>query len=125
MNVKSRARIGAVVGTAALALGAMAAPASADPAPGNYRALAGVGSDTTQDVVNGLGTAVDSGALIASYNALGTATVKTRATGCQIARPNGSSALRSTRCATPSTTTPAVWTSRAPRAASRTPRPPT
>ncbi|MEV5205070.1 hypothetical protein [Streptomyces sp. NPDC053720] len=92
MNVKSRARIGAVVGTAALALGAMAAPASADPAPGNYRVLAGVGSDTTQDVVNGLGTAVDSGALIASYNALGTATVKTRATGCQIARPNGSSA---------------------------------
>ncbi|MFD9599221.1 hypothetical protein OG609_15275 [Streptomyces sp. NBC_01224] len=92
MNVKSRARIGAVVGTAALALGAMAIPASADPAPGTYRVLAGVGSDTTQDVVNGLGTAVDSGALIASYNATGTSPVKTRATGCEIARPNGSSA---------------------------------
>lgn len=42
--------------------------------------------------MNGLGTAVDNGTLIASYNALGTPTVKTRATGCQIARPNGSSA---------------------------------
>ncbi|MEE4490970.1 substrate-binding domain-containing protein [Streptomyces sp. BE230] len=92
MNVKSRARIGAVVGIAALALGAMAVPASADPATGDYRVLAGVGSDTTQDVVNGLGTAIDSGDLIASYNALGSATIKTRATGCEIARPNGSSA---------------------------------
>ncbi|MFI6894392.1 substrate-binding domain-containing protein [Streptomyces sp. NPDC050256] len=92
MNVKSRARIGAVVGAAALALGAMALPASADPATGDYRVLAGVGSDTTQDVVNGLGTAIDSAALIASYNATGSATIKTRATGCEIARPNGSSA---------------------------------
>ncbi|WP_405793691.1 hypothetical protein [Streptomyces sp. NBC_01506] len=92
MSVKSRARIGALVGAAALALGALAVPASADPAPGSYRVLAGVGSDTTQDVFNGLGNAIDSGSLIASYNATGTTTIKTRATNCVIPRPNGSSA---------------------------------
>ena len=92
MNVKSSARIGAVVGATALGLGLMAIPASADPAPGDYRVLAGVGSDTTQDVVNGLGDAVDNGTLIASYNATGTATIKTRPDDCVIARPDGSSA---------------------------------
>ncbi|MFI6642111.1 hypothetical protein [Streptomyces sp. NPDC050504] len=92
MNVKSRARIAAVIGATALGFGAMAAPASADPAPNTYRTLAGVGSDTTQDVVNGLGTAIDSGSLIASYNATGSATIKTRAANCVIPRPNGSSA---------------------------------
>ncbi|WP_330175786.1 hypothetical protein OG875_21140 [Streptomyces sp. NBC_01498] len=97
MNVKSRVRIGAVVGAAALALGALAAPASADPAPNsngtpNYRVLAGVGSDTTQDVFNGLGTSINSGSLVASYNATGSTTIKTRATNCVIPRPNGSSA---------------------------------
>ncbi|MFD3524976.1 hypothetical protein [Streptomyces sp. NPDC058653] len=92
MNVKSRARIGALVGATALTLGALAVPASADVPPGDYRVLAGVGSDTTQDVLNGLGTAVDGGDLIASYNATGSATIKTRATNCVITRPNGSSA---------------------------------
>ncbi|MEU9750693.1 hypothetical protein [Streptomyces niveus] len=92
MNVKSRARVGALVGATALALGALAVPASADPGTGNYRVLAGVGSDTTQDVLNGLGTAIDGGSLIASYNATGTTTVKTRAANCVIPRPNGSSA---------------------------------
>jgi ABC-type phosphate transport system substrate-binding protein len=92
VNVKSYARIGAAIGTAALGLGLLASPASADPATGTYRIVAGTGSDTTQDVVNGLGNVVDSGATIASYNATGTATVKTRATGCVINRPNGSSA---------------------------------
>ncbi|MFE6284889.1 hypothetical protein [Streptomyces sp. NPDC057877] len=96
MNVKSRAKIGAVVGAAALGLGILAAPASADPSPvTDYRQLAGVGSDTTQYVVNGLGEAVTNanGKIIASWNATGTATVKTKATGCDsVARPNGSSA---------------------------------
>ncbi|MFI6058428.1 hypothetical protein [Streptomyces sp. NPDC051286] len=92
MNVKSRARIGAVVGTAALALGALSAPAFANPPAGNFRVLAGVGSDTTQDVMNGLGNAIDNGSLIASYDATGTSPIKTRAVGCEIARPNGSSA---------------------------------
>ncbi|MFE7073183.1 hypothetical protein ACFU96_24175 [Streptomyces sp. NPDC057620] len=91
MNVKSRARIAAVVGVTALAVGAMAAPAVADPSNG-FRVLAGAGSDTTQDVVNGLGDSVDGGNTVASYDATGSATVKTRATGCVINRPNGSSA---------------------------------
>ncbi|MER5555070.1 hypothetical protein ABT001_25930 [Streptomyces sp. NPDC002793] len=93
MNVKTSVRIGAVAGAVALGLGIMAPVASADPvSPTDYRVLAGVGSDTTQDVTNALGLAVDNGTLIASYNATGSATVKTRATGCQITRPNGSSA---------------------------------
>lgn len=92
MNVKSRARIGALVGATALAVGALAVPAAADPAAGDYRVLAGVGSDTTQDVLNGLGNAIDGGDVVASYNATGSATVKTRATNCVIPRSNGSSA---------------------------------
>ncbi|MFE9884251.1 substrate-binding domain-containing protein [Streptomyces scopuliridis] len=98
MNVKSRARLGAVVGAAALGVGLLAPVASADPAVGEYRQLAGVGSDTTQEVLNRLGAVipdpdgVPDGQLIASYNATGTATIKTRATGCVINRPNGSSA---------------------------------
>ncbi|MFE5241904.1 MULTISPECIES: hypothetical protein [unclassified Streptomyces] len=92
MNVKTSVRIGAVAGAAALGLGIMSPVASADPAPGDYRVLAGVGSDTTQDVGNGLGESIDGGTLIASYDATGSSTVKTRATGCTINRPNGSSA---------------------------------
>ncbi|MFD8208076.1 hypothetical protein ACFV2S_16990 [Streptomyces sp. NPDC059695] len=97
MNVKSRARIGAALGVAALGLGVALAPAAqADPNPvTQYRTLAGVGSDTTQDVVNGLGNVVVNALgqkVIASWDATGTATVKTKATGCVINRPNGSSA---------------------------------
>ncbi|WP_299528343.1 hypothetical protein [uncultured Streptomyces sp.] len=96
MNVTSRARAGAVVGALALGLGALAAPAAvADPPAAEYRTLAGAGSDTTQDVVNGLGNVVlgtSGNKIIASYDATGSATVKTRATGCVINRPNGSSA---------------------------------
>ncbi|MFE2942924.1 hypothetical protein ACFXKG_28285 [Streptomyces sp. NPDC059255] len=98
MNVKSRARLGAVVGAAALAVGFLAPAASADPATGEYRQLVGVGSDTTQDIGNSLGSAIldpngtPDNQLIASYNATGTATIQTRASGCVINRPNGSSA---------------------------------
>ncbi|WP_435974379.1 hypothetical protein [Streptomyces sp. Qhu_M48] len=97
MNVKSRARIGAALGVAALGLGVALAPAAqADPNPvTQYRTLAGVGSDTTQDVLNGLGNVVTNSIgqkIIASWDATGTATVKTKATGCVINRPNGSSA---------------------------------
>ncbi|MGP2440503.1 hypothetical protein [Streptomyces sp. JW3] len=95
MNVKSRAFAGAVVGAAALGLTVMAPIASADPADGSYRVLAGVGSDTTQDVLNGLGENIDGGTLIASYDAITDpvdTSVKTRQTGCDLTRPNGSSA---------------------------------
>ncbi|MCD2464817.1 substrate-binding domain-containing protein [Streptomyces sp. MBT42] len=97
MNVKSRARIGAALGVAALGLGVALAPAAqADPNPvTQYRTLAGTGSDTTQDVLNGLGNVVVNALgqkIVASWDATGSATVKTKATGCVINRPNGSSA---------------------------------
>lgn len=75
MNVSSRARFGAVLGAAALGLGALAAPASADPSSfTDYRILSAVGSDTTQDVMNGLANGTDvvnaGGAkIISSWNA--------------------------------------------------------
>ncbi|MFE1959584.1 hypothetical protein [Streptomyces sp. NPDC059479] len=106
MNVKSRIRVAAAVGAAALGLSLFASPASADPVnpttgAAEFRQLVGVGSDTTQDVGNGLGLAIadpnnsPSPRLIASYNATGTTPptpIKTRALNCSITRPNGSSA---------------------------------
>ncbi|WP_152690889.1 hypothetical protein [Jiangella alkaliphila] len=79
-----------------MALGLAVGPASADPDPvTDYRQLAGAGSDTTQDVLNGLGLAVGGGDVIASWDARGTATITTKApaqnANCQaIVRPNGS-----------------------------------
>ncbi|MEW1778166.1 Ig-like domain repeat protein [Streptomyces sp. NPDC086777] len=89
---------------------ALATPALADPTPaGTFRQLVGVGSDTTQDVVNALAgdtvngnsyaaTAVKSanGAGIASYDAIEpgtgstTSTIVTRSGGTAFTRPNGS-----------------------------------
>ncbi|MFF7469721.1 substrate-binding domain-containing protein [Streptomyces sp. NPDC008092] len=97
MNVKSRVRIGAAVGAVALGLGALAAPAAyADPSSAtDYRQLAGVGSDTTQDVMNALGNAItnSNGKVIASWNATGASPITTKGSGsCTIARPDGSGA---------------------------------
>lgn len=101
MNVKSRAaKVGAAaLGAAALGLGVLATPASADYSTPPWRPLAGLGSDTTQYVVNGLGEVVTDAAgnkLIGSWNATGSATITTKdpATqpNCTINRPNGSSA---------------------------------
>jgi ABC-type phosphate transport system substrate-binding protein len=80
VNVKFAARAALAGGIAAISLGALVAPAQADPQPdpftGNtFRQLVGVGSDTTQDVMNALSQQiVDSDnfpdpLLIASYNA--------------------------------------------------------
>ncbi|MFI6435218.1 Ig-like domain repeat protein [Streptomyces sp. NPDC050759] len=95
----------AMVAAAVVAGGmALASPAYADPTPaGTFRQLVGVGSDTTQDVLNALagdtvdgtsyaGTAVKStsGAGIASYDAIGSTTVQTRPAGPAFTRPNGS-----------------------------------
>jgi hypothetical protein len=73
--------------TAALALAAT--PALADP-PSGYPSLAGTGSDTTQYVMGGLAAAVGGGSVIGSYDAIGSATIRTRSGGPQFARPNGS-----------------------------------
>ncbi|MGW5234458.1 Ig-like domain repeat protein [Streptomyces nodosus] len=98
----------ALVAAAVVAGGlALASPASADPTPaGTFRQLVGVGSDTTQDVLNALagdapgyaGSAVRSasGAGIASYDAVEpgtgstTSKIQTRTNGPSFLRPNGS-----------------------------------
>ncbi|MFJ9565677.1 Ig-like domain repeat protein [Streptomyces fuscichromogenes] len=92
---------------------ALASPAVADPDAGAFRQLVGVGSDTTQDVLNALAgdtingtsysaTAVKStdGAGVASYDAIEPGTgstsskITTRTGGAAFARPNGSGAGR-------------------------------
>ncbi|MFK3981614.1 hypothetical protein ACI2K4_14695 [Micromonospora sp. NPDC050397] len=80
-----------------LTVAMLANPAAADPSPAtDYRMLAGTGSDTTQDVMNGLAEVITIGGnkVIASWDARGSANIKTKATGCDFARPNGSSAGR-------------------------------
>ncbi|WP_055532063.1 Ig-like domain repeat protein [Streptomyces graminilatus] len=105
-----RTRLTAAMVAAAVVSGtlALASPASADPTPaGTFRQLVGVGSDTTQDVLNALAgdtvndksyadTAVKSatGAGLASYDAIGSATIQTRSGGTTFNRPNGSGAGR-------------------------------
>lgn len=89
----------AVGGTLAL-VGAGVASADPSGAP-TFRQLSGVGSDTTQDVMNGMADAVTvSGTkVLGSYNATGSATITTKdpatTPACQnISRPNGSGAGR-------------------------------
>ncbi|WP_079125450.1 substrate-binding domain-containing protein [Streptomyces lushanensis] len=93
MNVKFRIRLAAAAGAAALGLSLLTTPASADS---ETRQIVGVGSDTTQDVVNALGNVIPDpngtpdNQLIQSYDATGTTPVTCR-TGGVILRPNGSS----------------------------------
>lgn len=71
--------------------------ASADPSGAPvFRDLAGVGSDTTQDVVNALTNDVTIGGVktLGSYDAVGSPTIQTKSTGCTLNRPNGSGAGR-------------------------------
>ncbi|WP_146605923.1 hypothetical protein [Micromonospora craterilacus] len=89
---------------AAIALSAVAvwgSPASADPVPAtDYRTLTGVGSDTTQDLGNGLAESlrISGNKVIASWDARppsGTSTdIKTKSAACEFTRPNGSGAGR-------------------------------
>ncbi|MBM9504610.1 hypothetical protein [Actinacidiphila acididurans] len=100
MNVKFAKRAAIIVGTASLSVAMVAGAAQADPPAGVHRTLVAVGSDTTQDVLNGLGntiadpnpTGTSDGNLIASYDATGTTPIQTRDSGCSIARPDGSGA---------------------------------
>ena len=85
----------ACVGLAAVALAG--SPALADPiGTPTFRALAGVGSDTTQDILNGLSEVVTINGVkqIGSYDATGSATISPKNTAActNIPRPNGSSA---------------------------------
>lgn len=86
MNKNTKLRLGVVAATAAavLAIGA-AAPAYADPS--GFKPINGAGSDTTQDVLNGVATVVTA---IGSYDATGSATIQTTSGGPVFNRPNGS-----------------------------------
>ncbi|MFJ1701945.1 hypothetical protein [Kitasatospora sp. NPDC088346] len=76
----------------------VAGTGTAQADPGGFRPLAGVGSDTTQGVMNALANAVtvNGQKVIGSYDAVGSSTITTKAaTACQnLARPNGSGAGR-------------------------------
>ncbi|AEI10574.1 Ig-like domain repeat protein [Cellulomonas gilvus] len=89
MKVSTFGRIGLTAGVVALVVGTVGTPALADPPAGTFGTLAGLGSDTTQDVVGGLATAIGGGVL-ASYDATGSATVTTRSGGTAVPRANNS-----------------------------------
>lgn len=87
---------GVALGAAIMTVSLIAAPAAADPNPPvtDYRQLAGVGDDTTQDVMNALGEVVGGGDVIASWDARGSAAITTKNptqnVNCvNIARPYG------------------------------------
>jgi len=85
MQMNLKLRLGAVAAiTAALAFGAVA-PAYADPSSG--KPLSGTGSDTTQDVMGGVASAVTA---LGSYDAIGSSTITVN--GTTFSRPSGSSA---------------------------------
>ncbi|WP_157856296.1 type 2 periplasmic-binding domain-containing protein [Actinacidiphila yeochonensis] len=105
MRIAKRAAVAA--GVAVLSLGLALPVAQADPTTdsitgSSYRELVGVGSDTTQDVLNGLGNAIGdpdfspASLLIASYDAVDPSTgavhgsITTRDGGPAVQRPNGS-----------------------------------
>jgi hypothetical protein len=105
MHSTAKWRIGALTVAAATAValaGGSAAVADPTGSP-TYRPINGTGSDTTQDVMNGLASVVTNGGarVLGSYDALGTATITTRSGG------------RTARA-------PATPPSRRPRAAART-----
>ena len=92
-------RLSAVVIGSALLVVAGAGLASADPSgTPTYRSLVGVGSDTTQSVMNAIANDVTDASgtkLIGSYDAVGSTTITTSAAaGCTLNRPNGSGAGR-------------------------------
>ncbi|WP_037605215.1 type 2 periplasmic-binding domain-containing protein [Streptacidiphilus rugosus] len=96
MSAKLRL-LAAATGAALLAVGAGTAHADPVGAP-TYRQLAGVGSDTTQGVMDAMGNAItiNGTKVIGSYDAVGSTTISTQAAAaCQnVARPNGSGAGR-------------------------------
>jgi len=85
MQKHTKLRLGAVAAVAlTLAFGAVA-PAYADPAA--QKSLSGTGSDTTQDVLSGIASAVPA---IGSYDATGSSTITVN--GVTFSRPVGSTA---------------------------------
>ena len=96
MKIKSTALFGiAGIALSTTITGYAAAEPAGTPA---FRALAGVGSDTTEEVLNGLSQVILDGAgqkVIASYDAKGGGTIQTKSDAkCAMLRPNGSGAGR-------------------------------
>lgn len=89
MLKKTKVRLGALVAAVAVITVFGGVAAQADPSAGTYKTLSGVGSDTIQDVENGLATAIPA---IGSYDATGSATIQTKSSGPSFQRPNGSGA---------------------------------
>jgi len=106
MLKKNKLRLGVVatLAVAGMAFGTVAA--SADPNPAGFKALNGVGSDTIQDVMNGLSTVIPS---IGSYDAQGTATIQTTAGGNAFKRPDGSGQGQQALSAASDTTGGHLW----------------
>lgn len=97
MRATTFTKFGIGLVAAAVAACTLVAPAYADPASDSFGTLVGVGSDTTQDVVNGLSTAIGgsgSNLRLASYDATGGQKITTRSGAAEIFRPNGSGAGR-------------------------------
>jgi Bacterial Ig-like domain (group 3) len=95
MRLTTLAKVGVGITALALVAGAATLPAAADPSNPSttFGKLVGVGSDTTQDVMNGIANALggpSSNPIIASYDATIHAAITTRAGGLPIDRPNGS-----------------------------------
>lgn len=92
MRAKTFTKFGIGLVVASLAACTVAMPAQADPASSTFGTLVGVGSDTTQDVMNGISAAIGgtNGVRIASYDATGGQKITTRNGGTEIFRPNGS-----------------------------------
>jgi hypothetical protein len=94
----------AAFGITAIIASGLAAPASADPvftspnSANDYGVLAGVGSDTTQDVTNGLSAAIGrtgdgtTNLKLSSYDATGSYAIVTKSGADPIYRANGSGA---------------------------------
>lgn len=89
MQNKSKLRLGVAAAFAVVAVSlGVAAPVSADPTPaGTIKPLVGVGSDTTENLLNGLSTVVTN---LGSYDATGSSQIQTRTGGPLFNRPNGS-----------------------------------
>jgi hypothetical protein len=97
MNTRSFSRSVAIACASAIVVGAaVALPAAADPDPGIYGQLNVFGSDTTQDVMQGISVAVNasqSSEVLANYLAVGDPTVPI-SSSTSSSRANGSSAGR-------------------------------
>ena len=80
------------LGVAVSLVGVGVANADPNPLPGNARTLQGVGSDTTEEVMNGMSDVIVDGGgnkLISSWNAKGSAGFQTRTSGCNFVGNNG------------------------------------